>query len=828
MYTATSIAEIVNGELLQTGSGSTVAHLLTDSRRLTYPATTLFFAIRAPRRNGHDFIAPLYQQGVRCFVVEEEIPVNDFPEAAFIRVQQSVTALQQLAAHHRSRFSLPVIGITGSNGKTITKEWLGHLLEPDFEVVKNPQSFNSQTGVALSVWQINASHTLGIFEAGISQPGEMEALEKIIQPQTGILTHIGEAHNEGFSSPAEKIAEKIKLFAHCHTIIYKTDNEEVVRQVQQLAAQAPQRPFCFGWGIRENDTLRITGTKTASEHTTITALYDGNEYTVSVPFTDTPSVDNAIHCWCVLLHKGYNETVIARRMAMLEHIAMRLEQVRGINGCILINDSYSADLSALLPALDYLEQQPAQLKKTLVLSDILQSGRTPEALMQEICRLVVLKKINRLIGIGPEITAHRNLFEAVPVLQTEFYTGTAEFKKAFRENNFRNEAILLKGARVFEFEQVVRLLEEKVHETVLEIHLDRLVHNLRIHQQWISPETQLMAIVKAFSYGSGSAEVAQVLQQQKADYLAVAYADEGVELRRAGIQLPIMVMNASEAGFDVLTQYRLEPEIYSPGILRQFLAYLKKNAWQQYPVHIKLDTGMHRLGFSPADLPELEQLLTHHSLVQVKSVFSHLAGSEHPGLDSFTRQQHELFLQMVEAIRQYIHYPFLTHIANSAAILRHPQLQCSMVRLGIGLYGIEPVTGKQHGLQQVCELYTTIAQVKHLPAGETVSYNRSGKLTRDSVVATVRIGYADGYPRSLGNGRGKMLVNGVMAPVLGNVCMDMTILDITGIPNVQPGDHVLVFGTELPVAQVAEWAETIPYEILTGVSQRVKRVYYGQ
>ncbi len=354
------------------------------------------------------------------------------------------------------------------------------------------------------------------------------------------------------------------------------------------------------------------------------------------------------------------------------------------------------------------------------------------------------------------------------------------------------------------------------------------MHNLRIHQQWINAETRLMAIVKAFSYGSGSAEVAQVLQQQKVDYLAVAYADEGVELRRAGIQLPIMVMNVSEAGFDVLTQYRLEPELYSPGILRQLLNYLKKNGLQQYPVHIKLDTGMHRLGFSPENLPELEQLLTHHSLVTVQSVFSHLAGSESPALDAFTQQQYGLFQQMVQSIRSYITYPFHTHIANSAAILRHPQLQCSMVRLGIGLYGIEPEPAKPFGLQQVCELYTTIAQIKHLPAGETVSYNRSGKLLRDSVVATVRIGYADGYPRNLGNGRGKMLVNGIAAPVLGNVCMDMTILDITGIPNVQPGDNVLVFGTELPVAQVAEWAETIPYEILTGISQRVKRVYYGQ
>lgn len=828
MYTVSSVSEIVGGTLLLNAHSGNIEYLLTDSRRLTYAATTLFFAIKAPRRNGHDFIESLYEKGVRGFVVEEEVDISRFPQAGIIRVEHTVTALQKLAAHHRKQCSLEVIGITGSNGKTITKEWLGRLLEEDHNVVKNPQSYNSQTGVPLSVWQMGKQHNIGIFEAGISQLGEMEALEKIIQPNIGILTHIGEAHDEGFTSSAEKIKEKLKLFVHCNTIIFNTVNEEVVTLMNEQAAAMENKPVLFSWGPHEGNTLFIKNISTNITETLVAGRYREQEVEMTIPFTDMPSVENAIHCWCTMLHLGYENNVIATRIGQLEHMAMRLEQVRGINGCILINDSYSADLSALQPALDHLVQLDQRLKKTLILSDILQSGRTTEELMQQVRFLLVQKKINRFIGIGPELMVQHRLFEDIPGLQTSFYGSTADFRKAFSEKDFKNEAILLKGARVFEFEQVARLLEEKVHETILEIHLDRLVHNLRVHQQMIQPTTKLMVVVKAFSYGSGSVEVAQILQQQKCDYLTVAYADEGVELRKAGIQLPIMVMNAGEEAFDVITQYALEPEVYSPEMLRLFLSYLKRNALQQYPVHIKLDTGMHRLGFSPADMPELEKLIINNPLILVKSVFSHLAGSENPALDDFTREQFDLFTSMVEIIKKHTGYQFLTHIANSAAILRHPWLQGDMVRLGIGLYGIEPEANASHGLQEVCALKTTIAQIKHLEPGDTVGYNRAGKIEKNSVIATVRIGYADGYPRNLGNGRGKMLVNGHTAPVIGNVCMDMTMLDITGIPNVKPGDYVLIFGSELPVAEVAVWAQTIPYELLTGISQRVKRVYYGQ
>lgn len=828
MYTVSSVNTIVGGTLLPDAYAGNIEYLLTDSRRLTYAPTTLFFAIKAPRRNGHDFMESLYEKGVRAFVVEEDVDVNRFPQAGIIRVNHTVTALQQLAAFHRKQFKLDVIGITGSNGKTITKEWLGRLLEEDRNVVKNPQSYNSQTGVPLSVWQIGPQHNLGIFEAGISQPGEMEALERIIQPNIGILTHIGEAHDEGFSSPAEKIKEKIRLFVHCDTIIFNTINEEVVSLMIGQALAREHKPFLFTWGYDESNTLFVKKINTSETGTIVSARYREQELEMRIPFTDMPSLENAIHCWCTLLHLGYEQETIAQRIGRLEHVAMRLEQVRGINGCLLINDSYSADLSALQPALDHLTQLDPRLKKTLILSDILQSGRSTEELLQQVRFLITQKKIDRFIGIGPELLAHRQLFENIPGLETSFYDSTAAFRKNFSGKDFRQEAILLKGARVFEFEQIVRLLEEKVHETILEIHLDRLVHNLRVHQQMVRAETKLMVVVKAFSYGSGSVEVAQVLQQQKVDYLTVAYADEGVELRRANIQLPIMVMNAGEEAFDVITQYALEPEIYSTEMFRSFLSYLKRNALQQYPVHIKLDTGMHRLGFSPGDMPELERLLANNPLILVKSVFSHLAGSENPALDEFTREQFTLFTSMVETIKKHTGYPFLTHIANSAAILRHPWLQCDMVRLGIGLYGIEPLANAHHGLQEVCALKTTIAQIKQLKPGDTVGYNRAGKIEKDSVIATVRIGYADGYPRSLGNGRGKMLVNGHTAPVIGNVCMDMTMLDITGIPNVKPGDYVLIFGPELPVTEVAIWAQTIPYELLTGISQRVKRVYYGQ
>jgi Alr-MurF fusion protein len=826
-YTAANIRDIINGRLLQTGIQTAVEQLVIDSRRISYPLQSAFFAIVTPRRNGHDFIEEVYRTGVRHFIIQQPVNTAAYPEASFIEVPDTVTALQQLAAHHRRQFQLPVVGITGSNGKTIVKEWCHQLLGDVFDIVRNPKSYNSQIGVPLSLWQIQPHHNLGLFEAGISTTGEMEKLEAMIAPGIGIFTNIGEAHSEGFASQQQKIKEKLLLFRHSHTLIVSIDNTAVYGAALDFQRHINPSLGLFSWSLHQPATLQIIKTEKQGIHTHIEAVYQQQNIQVSIPFTDAASVENALHCWCLLLHLNIPHPAIAASMLHLQPVAMRLEQKRGINNCILINDSYSADLSSLQLALDYLEQQNPFQQKTVVLSDILQSGRSQSDLYTTVAQLLQQKQVSRFIGIGNNISAHRHLFDGRQ-FTTAFYESVGEWERYFNPQHFNNEVILLKGARRFELEQVAQWLEEKVHQTVMEIHLDRLVHNLKAHQQLLSPETKTMAIVKAFSYGSGSAEVARVLQYHKTDYLAVAYADEGVELRKAGIHLPIMVMNADEAAFDALIRHELEPELYSPAILDAFLQYARRHALQQYPVHIKLDTGMHRLGFTTADMPFLQQRLAGNNTLAVQSVFSHLVGSEDPEEDAFTRQQFELFTGLCNTINNFLGRSFLRHIANSAAIARHPRLQCNMVRLGIGLYGIDATPGEQLALQQVCELKTTIAQIKQVAAGDTVGYNRRGRVTKNSVIATVRIGYADGYPRRLGNGAGGMLVNGQAAPVIGNVCMDMTMLDITGLPNVKEGDYVLVFGTVLPVQQVARRAGTIAYEILAGISQRVKRVYYGE
>jgi Alr-MurF fusion protein len=821
------IISITNGRLLQTGADAPMEHLVIDSRRIAYPQQSLFFAIVTPRRNGHDFIAEVYEKGVRNFVVQQPVPLTSFPEAGFVLVKDTVAALQALARHHRSQFHFPIAGITGSNGKTIVKEWCYQLLAHRFVVARSPKSFNSQIGVPLSLWQLQPQHNLGLFEAGISTTGEMAKLEAMIQPTIGIFTNIGEAHSEGFTSQQQKIEEKLLLFRRSHTLIFNADDALLRNAVERFQQNTHPQIKIFSWGWQASCTLQLIQKQTEDGHTTLEALYQNQPVHTRIPFTDAASVENAVHTWCLLLHLGVAPGSIAQKMEQLQPVAMRLEQKKGIHNCVLVNDSYSADLSSLQLALEYLEQQNSALRRTVVLTDILQSGRTQEDLYRSVAQLLRQKQVSRLIGIGRELSAHRHFFDG-DGLSSVFYESVADWQRHFNSQQFRDEIILLKGARRFELEQVLQWLEEKVHQTVMDIHLDRLVHNLKMHQQLLQPATKTMAIVKAFSYGSGSAEVARVLQYHKTDYLAVAYADEGVELRQAGIHLPIMVMNADEAAFDTLVKYELEPELYSPAILDAFLQYARRNALQAYPVHLKLDTGMRRLGFEEADMDFLAQRLGRQNTLHVQSVFSHLTGSENPEEDAFTRQQFDLFQRLCGTINKILSYPFLTHIANSAAIARHPGLQCDMVRLGIGLYGIDPTPDGRLGLQQVCELKTTIAQIKHLKPGDTVGYNRRGQLPAGSIIATVRIGYADGFPRSLGNGCGAMLVNGLPAPVVGNVCMDMTMLDVTHIPNVREGDYVLVFGSGLPVAVVASQAGTIAYEILTGISQRVKRVYYGE
>ncbi|MFN8242957.1 MAG: bifunctional UDP-N-acetylmuramoyl-tripeptide:D-alanyl-D-alanine ligase/alanine racemase [Ferruginibacter sp.] len=829
-YRISQIATIIKGSFLQQQDDPLIEHILLDSRKLLFPASSVFFALGGPRRNGNLFVEDLYLRGVRAFVVDAHFPeaqLRQLPAATVLQVPDVLQALQQLAAYHRHQFGIPVIGITGSNGKTIVKEWLFQLLQQEHTIIRSPRSYNSQIGVPLSVWPMNGQHTLGLFEAGISQPGEMEKLQKIIDPTIGVFTGIGEAHSEGFLNIRQKINEKLKLFVNSNILVYKADDPDLNEAVTAFKNNVrPDDAFrLFSWGKSEEAVLQVLAVEQQNGHSTISLRYGGQPFSCSIPFTDEAAVENAISCCSVMLVLGIAPELINNRMAQLKPVEMRLELKQGINNCSVINDSYSADINSLTIALDFLQQQQQHQQRTLILSDILQSGKDSFSLYSDIAIILEQKNIRRFIGIGPEISRQRAAFSRIP--DTLFFASTAELVQQFHSLHFHNETILLKGARVFEFEQISHLLEQKVHQTVLEINLNAISHNLKAYQQLLHPGVKLMAMVKAFSYGSGSFEIASLLQFHKVDYLAVAYADEGVELRKAGISLPIMVMNAEETTFDILLQYNLEPELFSFAIFRAFENYLQRSAISLYPVHIKLDTGMRRLGFEADDIPVLCESLQKSTAFKVQTVFSHLAASDAASHDEFTKMQAGIFQKAAAQLQAALGYPVIKHIANTAAIHRHKDLQLDMVRLGIGLYGVDSNPAMQQQLKNVTTLSTTISQIKKVKAGESVGYSRKGIASRDSVIATVRIGYADGYPRILSNGAGKMLVNGQLAPVIGNVCMDMTMIDITGI-NASEGDEVIVFGEVLPVSELAAWAQTIPYEILTGISQRVKRVYFEE
>jgi alanine racemase len=827
-YSFDHIAEIVNGRILQLASDSRIEQLVIDSRKIIFPAHSLFFALDGPRRDGHIFISEAYGKGVRNFIVSKEVDVQLWSDANFVLVSSALSALQNLAAHHRKEFSIPVIGITGSNGKTIVKEWLNQLMEQNFNIVRSPKSFNSQIGVPLSVWQMDTSYELGIFEAGISQRDEMEKLESIIQPTIGLITNIGPAHSEGFASTEEKITEKLKLFRNAFTIVYCADDERIQKQIVQFdrdPKKDPQRIKLFSWGQKPGTVLQIVSIKKSAGRTLIEALRANMKLCIEVPFTDDASISNAISCWCVMHLFAIPENVIKERMLQLQQVSMRLELKHGINHCTLINDSYSADLSSLNIALDLLSEQRQHSKHTVILSDFLQSGLKEEDLYTQIASALQQHNVDRIIGLGMNISAQKEKFSKIP--QQAFYQSTDEFKSNFRQFEFNNEAILLKGARVFAFEEIDRLLAEKLHQTVLEINLDAIVHNLKQYQEKLAPTTKVMAMVKAFSYGSGSYEIANTLQFNKVDFLSVAYADEGVELRKAGITIPIMVMNVDESAFPLLTDYVLQPVVYSMHLLSSLQNFLISEGTNQFPIHVEINSGMNRLGFDSNQVEELANHLVAPSF-KVISVFSHFAASEESQHDGFSKNQSTIFLDACKKIEEKISYPFIKHISNTAAIQRHPEWQFDMVRIGIGLYGIDTAEGNVLELQQVSTLKSTIAQLRNVKEGETVSYGRQGVAMRDSLIATVRLGYADGYPRSLSNGKGKMIVHGKAAPIIGTICMDMTMIDVTDIAGVEEGDEVIVFGKELPVQLVAHWADTIPYEILTGVSQRVKRIYFKE
>ncbi len=827
-YTIDKVAEVTHGVLIGQAFSTPLRHLLLDSRKLTFPESTIFFSLHADHLKSKNLINDLYKKGVTNFVIDETIHPPENITANFIVVKNTLQALQNLAIYHRNTFNntaVPVIGITGSNGKTIVKEWLNQLLEDDFNIVRSPKSYNSQIGVPLSVLQMNSSHTMAIFEAGISQKGEMEILEQIIRPTLGVFTNIGAAHSEGFTNIDEKIDEKLKLFNHVSTLIFCADYLQLLSKINSHKEKYYQVEL-FSWSKNFPATLQVINIEKAGDNSLIRAIHMAKEISITIPFTDDASIENAVNCWCVLLQLNIPEVVISERMFVLFPIEMRLVLKEGINNCALINDSYSADINSLTIALEFLAQQQQHPKHTIILSDILQTGKNDTELYNEIASILKQKNIHRLIAIGTHISAHKKQFSFLK--ESNFYESVKAFKKDFKALHFNNETILIKGARVFKFEQINQLLEKKIHRTILSINLNAIANNLKQYRRLLNPSTRIMAMVKAFSYGSGSFEVAGLLQFHKADYLGVAYADEGVELRKAGILLPIMVMNPDENTFNTLVDYNLEPEIFSFAILESLEKYLLSSAINYFPIHIKLDTGMHRLGFESADITALADHLHKSKRVKVQSVFSHLVASEDADEDGFTLHQANIFLKSCQVFHEILGYDFIKHLANTAGISRHPELQLDMVRLGIGLYGIDNNAAMLSRLKNVSALTTTISQIREIKAGETVGYGRKARVIKDSKIATVRIGYADGYPRSLSNGKGKMLLNNALVPVIGNVCMDMTMLDITGMKNVNEGDEVVVFGEGLSIQSLASWSNTIPYEIMTGISQRVKRIYFQE
>ena len=802
---------------------ATISILLTDSRQVFYPAETLFFALSTKNNNGHNYINELYDLGVRNFVVSELFPEwREYNETNFLVVPNTLNALQRIAAYHRSQFDIPVIGITGSNGKTVVKEWLYQILHQDFNITHSPRSYNSQIGVPLSVWQMSDHTQLGIFEAGISQPEEMSKLEAIIHPTIGILTNIGQAHQEGFKSMKQKCLEKLELFIHCDVIICEEENQ-LIDECMESACLSHKRLTWSRKGSSESP-LFIMKIDKKEKTTIIDYALLGLVSQLTIPFTDDASIEDAIHvlATAVYLHIPLDE--INRRIATLEPVAMRLDVRQGKNNSTLINDSYNSDINSLNIALDFLVQRAtnSEQKKVLIISDIPQSGLIPKELYYLASNLVLNKNIDLLIGIGKEISAHKEMFKGTKNL---FFNTTEEFVHSNIWQDFQDMFILLKGARSFSFESINKLLEVKTHETVLDIDLDAIVHNFKFYRSKLNPKTKMICMVKADGYGTGSSEVAKTLQYHKCDYLAVAVAEEGVSLRKQGIKIPIIVLNSEVGGFEELATYALEPEVYNFRILDAFIKEAKLQGITNYPIHIKIDTGMHRLGFTEEDIPELMNRINTQPGVRIQSVFSHLAASESWNFDSFTSEQITTFKRIATQVSDNCPYPIMKHILNSAGIERFPEEQLDMVRLGISLYGVS--ASGLDGLRNVCTLKTTILQIKHIKAGETVGYGRKGSFDHDAVIATIRIGYADGISRQFGNGVGSVLVNGHMAPVVGNICMDLTMIDVTNI-DVKEGDSVIIFGKDPSVIDLANKINTIPYEILTSISNRVKHVYYKE
>ena len=810
---AENIATIIDANWFGTATATEITHISIDSRSMQNGVGTLFFALVGPNNNGHNYIAELIQKGVHNFVVHS-IPDNLKGKANFLMVENTLDALQKFAVYYRNLYHFPVIGITGSNGKTIVKEWLNFLLSPDYSIIRSPKSYNSQVGVPLSIISINENHNLGIFEAGISTTNEMSKLAQIIKPTIGILTNLGSAHDEGFANFEEKIKEKLGLFTNAEILIYKKD--------KVIDAFLNSNLKTFTWSLNDSSADVFISQKSLSDKTILEVNYSGEKFEVTIPFKDDASIENAIICLMVLLYLKYDFSVIQSRLELLYPVEMRLKVKTGIHNCTLIDDSYSSDFQSLKIALDFLESQKQHANKTIILSDIFQSGLSNDDLYSKVSELIVSNKINRVIGIGETITNYKNKF-----VNCITYKNTEAFIADFNTHNFSNETILIKGARLFEFEKIVHLLEEKTHETVLEINLNAISHNLNYYKSKLKPTTKIMVMVKAFGYGNGGFEIAKLLEHHHVDYLGVAFADEGITLKNAGIKLPIMVLNPEITSFSAIIQHQLEPEIYSLKGLNSFLQIAKSNQLENYPIHIKLDTGMHRLGFEQENIEALIAILKNNKSVKVKSILSHMATSDSMDNRDFALYQIQLFEKLSSKIISELNITPIRHLLNTSGISNFPEAQLDMVRLGIGLYGVSNDPQEQRFLENVGTLKSIISQLRVINEGESVGYGRRFIAQKKATIATIPIGYADGISRHWGNGVGFVTINGQKATIVGSICMDMLMADVSEI-DCHEGDEVILFGENPTVSFIAEKLGTISYEILTSISQRVKRIFYRE
>lgn len=814
MFSIDQFAFITKGNILANNSLGKIEHFLTDSRKLSNPKGSIFIAIKGERHDGHDYFAQLYKNGVRKFIVENENLVPDHIKkfSSILAVESSIDALQAIAAFHRKQFDYPVIGITGSNGKTIIKEWLGQLLGESFKIIKSPKSYNSQLGVPLSVLQMSEHNDLAIFEAGISMIGEMEKLQKVIQPTIGLFSNIGSAHDEGFTDRKEKAVEKWRAFRDCKTVIYCADH----KLIQETK---PGNVRSYTWGKDKKADIIIDSIEKHGNQAVINLVFKDTNQSVKVPFADEASLENIMHCIAAMLFLEFNCNDISQSLGKLTKVEMRLELKKGLNNCYLIDDSYNNDLGGLQIAMDFLQNQPGKIKR-IIISDILQTGLADKDLYRQLNQILEQNQINSMIGIGPNITKNASLFS----IGSQFFESTDQYLNDVRPDDYKNETILIKGARTFGFERITQVLSEKIHRTVLEINLDALSHNLNYYRSKLKDGVKLMVMVKAAAYGGGSFEIANLLQFNRVDYLAVAYSDEGVELRNHGIDLPIMVMNVAEESFGNILKYNLEPEVYSLDQLRRLISFCL-NEEKEVRIHIKIDSGMHRLGFEEKQIDELVSILKENSSIHVASIYSHLAGADEELHNLFSKEQLAHFVKLAERIENALQIHVMKHILNSAGILRFPEFQFDMVRLGIGLYGFEANQLEQDELLPISTLKTVISQIKNVKKGETIGYGRKGLATKEVKIATIAIGYADGFSRAFSNGKISLLVNGKLAPVIGNICMDMSMIDISEI-EAKEGDEVIVFGERPTIKQLADTIDTIPYEILTSISSRVTRVFY--